>query len=105
MALILADLAVDVYTVQLDQASGFEAISGRLATQRLSVFNTLPKWMGEYRRFRKDEKGEVEGGVLMRATALLALHGAEMAISERETTQAPPDDHVAAGRGRSRTGY
>lgn len=104
---ILVDLQIDVMAVPLDMEAGVEAISSRMATGRLMVFNTCPNWLAQYRRFHRDDKGEIadNGEVLMRATALLALHGAEMAISERETTQPPPEDYVTVARGRSRTGY
>lgn len=101
---ILAELSVNVFTVELDHVSGFEAISSRLATQQMKVTRTMTNWLAEYRRFRRDDKGEIEAGVLMRATALLAMHAADMAVSEAEHNH-PPETEYFPQTGRSSTGY
>ena len=103
----LADLGVDVYTVTMNEAAGVDAVANRLATGRLKVFEPMPQWLTEYRRYRRDEKGEIvrEGDLLMRATAMIALHGADMAVSEadfQEMQRADPNDYVPAV---SSTGY
>ena len=104
----LADLGVDIYTVPLDEATGIEAIAGRIATKRLKVFTPMAEWFAEYRRYRRDEKGEVvQDGLLILATALVALHGADLAVTENEAMQSGPGyedaDYVQSGV--SSTGY
>lgn len=104
---LLADLQVNVFTVPLDSASGIEAIVSRLGTERLKVFDTCSAWLAQYRRYRRDEKGEIvdDGDVLMRATALIALHAKEIAVSEWELQTNPQDDEFPVHTGRSSTGY
>ena len=48
------------------------------------MFCTLEPWLTAYRQYQRDEKGELvkEGHHLMGATALLALYGPAIAVTE-----------------------
>lgn len=80
----LLDLRLDVFTVKLDLEAGLGEVNNRLATNRLRVLRTLPKWLGEYRRYQRDAKLELDDDshFLMQATALLCLSGIQIAITE-----------------------
>ena len=72
----LANLRVEVQTVDANEEAGVDEMGTRLASKRLRVFNDLSDWFGEYRRFVRDEKGDLPADAgIMRATALLALFG------------------------------
>jgi hypothetical protein len=57
--------------------AGLYEVWQRLSTGRLKVFKTLQNWLGEYRIYRRDEKGRVvkEGDHLMDATRYLIMSG------------------------------
>ena len=61
-------------------------VASRLATGRLRVFSTCGRWLKEYRRYRRDEKDELveEGDYMMRATALIVVHGLALAVTENQ---------------------
>lgn len=57
--------------------AGIFEVWQRLSTGRLKVFRTLQSWLGEYRLYRRDEKGAVvkENDHLMDCTRYLAVSG------------------------------
>lgn len=57
--------------------AGIYAVWSRLSSGRLKVFSTMVNWLGEYRIYRRDEKGKVvkENDHLMDATRYLEMSG------------------------------
>jgi predicted phage terminase large subunit-like protein len=84
IAMHLAELGVDLNVAPLDEEAAADQITTLLATGRLRVFSSLTDWFVEYRRYGRDEKGELAGGNcgLMRATGLLASSAMTIAITE-----------------------
>ena len=81
----LANLRVEVQTVDANEEAGVDEMGTRLASKRLRVFNDLSDWFGEYRRFVRDDKGDLPADAgIMRCTALLALFGADVSVSEHK---------------------
>ena len=79
--------------------AGLMEVLDRLSTGRLRVFSTLHHWIGEYRLYRRDERGRVvkENDHLMDATRYLAmgLSFAERRPSGRDFTPIPVGDPTA----------
>ena len=104
----LVDLGVNPSTVEVDREAGVAALSDRLSSGRLRVFGTLEGYLKAYRQYQRDEAGRLveTGDHLMKAAALLALYGRDVAITEnraRNTVREVPDWR---GSGRSpTTGY
>jgi len=87
--------------------SGLYEVWMRLSTGRLKVFKTLQNWLGEYRIYRRDEKGRVvkENDHLMDCTRYLCKTGLQVALYEEEAHYAD-DYHDTFPAGRSAvTGY
>jgi terminase large subunit-like protein len=61
--------------------SGIYSMWSRLSTGRLKVFSTLQNWLGEYRIYRRDEKGAIvkANDHLMDATRYLCMSGLQIA--------------------------
>lgn len=80
----LIDLHLDLYEAEADLEASIQETHGRLSTARLKVFSTLPKWLHQYRSWRRDKDGKVidDQDGLMRATGLLILSGLEIAIDD-----------------------
>jgi predicted phage terminase large subunit-like protein len=55
----LNELGVDVYCAHADTGAMVEEIANRLSTGRLRVHDHLEEWFAGYRRYRRDEKGEI----------------------------------------------
>jgi hypothetical protein len=57
--------------------SGLYEVWSRLSSGRLKVFDTLTSWLGEFRIYRRDEKGKVvkDSDHLMDATRYLVMSG------------------------------
>jgi phage terminase large subunit-like protein len=104
----LVDLGVNLSEVEVDREAGVAALSDRLSSGRLRVFGTLDGYLKAYRQYQRDEAGRLveTGDHLMKAAALLALYGRDVAITEnraRNTVREVPDWR---GSGRSpTTGY
>lgn len=64
--------------------SGIYQVWQRLSSARLKVFDTLNSWLGEYRIYRRDEKGRIvkEHDHLMDATRYLIVSGLDLACVE-----------------------
>jgi hypothetical protein len=108
IAYAIADQGVDLMTVPFDLQSGVEAVAARIHTKRLKVFETLDDWFREYRNFGRDDTGEIvdERQELMRATALVIVHGLDVAISENKAnSNAAGLDPSHFGGKRGSTGY
>lgn len=91
------DLGLDIITADNSRESGLYEVHQRLATGRLKVFRSLRPWFGEYRIYRRDEKGHVvkEKDHAMDATRYLVVSGIEVAR---------PDAHEDAAAFRRRRG-
>ena len=61
-----------------------EETANRLSTGRLRVHDHLEEWFAGSRRYRRDEKGEINetDDHLMRATGLMLVHGLGLGKSE-----------------------
>lgn len=104
----LAGMGVDISTATMDVDAGAELLMERLNTGRLKAFNTMPRWLAAYRRYRTDGEGEtVEDGVqLIRATAFLMQYGLEVAKTENRYASDNDGFDPSALRGySSSTGY
>ncbi len=87
MARRLADLAVNLMDVPLDDEVGLADINTRLETGRLKVWSTMFAWIKEHYSYRRDEEGKLpEGFGLMRATGLCLGPGLGIAVSENVAT-------------------
>jgi len=76
--------------------AGLLEVLDRLSTGRLKVFSTLQHWLGEYRLYRRDEKGRVhkENDHLMDATRYLVMKlylATTRPVSQTLQTTAPGD--------------
>lgn len=76
--------------------AGLLEVLDRLSTGRLKVFSTLQHWLGEYRLYRRDEKGKVvkENDHLMDATRYLIMKlylATTRPVSQTLQTTAPGD--------------
>lgn len=78
---IYTQLGLDLREADNSRESGLYAVHQRLATGRLKVFKTCRAWLGEYRIYRRDEKGHVvkEHDHLMDATRYLVVSGIDIA--------------------------
>jgi phage terminase large subunit-like protein len=78
---IYTDLGLELHLADNSRESGLYAVHQRLATGRLKVFKTCRAWLGEYRIYRRDEKGHVvkEHDHLMDATRYLVVSGIDIA--------------------------
>jgi hypothetical protein len=101
----LAELGVDIYCAHADTGTTVEETANRLSTGRLRVHEHLEEWFAGYRRYRRDEKGEIveTDDHLIRATGLLLVHGLGLAITEnRAASEAeafdPLEDERMSGR-------
>jgi hypothetical protein len=79
----LNKLGVDVYCAHAETGAMVEEIANRLSTGRLRVHEHLEEWFAGYRRYRRDDKGEITETVdhLMRGTGLMLVHGLSLAIT------------------------
>ena len=68
---------------------GIRAVSQRLSSGRLKVFRTLSAWLSEFRRYDRDDKGQLvkENALLMDCTRHLVLTGMKHASIDHD-----PDD-------------
>jgi hypothetical protein len=79
----LADLGVEIFTAPASREAAASEINIRLSAGRLKVFEHLEPWFAEYRRYRRDDKGELvtTDTHLIGATGLLLSH-LSLAITE-----------------------
>jgi predicted phage terminase large subunit-like protein len=85
LAVQIDNLGPAIMTVPMDIDASVNEIGTRLQSKRMRVFEDQTDWFSEYRRFARDEKGEIprdENGI-MRATGLIALYGKDIAITEQ----------------------
>lgn len=71
--------------------AGVYRVWERLSSGRLRVFRSLANWWGEYRLYRRDEKGRIvkERDHLMDATRYLVMSFGEIARTEKPSKPAP----------------
>jgi hypothetical protein len=64
-------------------SAGIDQVWTRLSTGRLKVFRSLENWLGEYRVYRRDEKGKIIEGQdhLMDCTRYVIMSGLTVATS------------------------
>lgn len=100
----LLDLGVDLFTVESDTEAGVLETQQRLAGKRIVAFNTLSAWTNEFRTYRRDEKGDIqgEGNHLMNCMGLISLYAPQMAVTEAQTVENPEELEDA---GDTITGY
>jgi phage terminase large subunit-like protein len=78
---IYTDLGLSLTCADNSRESGLYEVHQRLATGRLKVFRSMKKWFGEYRIYRRDERGHVvkEKDHAMDATRYLIVSGLDLA--------------------------
>lgn len=78
---IYQELGLRLSIAQNGVESGLFEVWQRLSTGRLKVFKTLQNWLGEYRLYRRDEKGAVvkSNDHLMDTTRYLIVSGLPLA--------------------------
>lgn len=78
---IYQDLGLTLTVANNAVESGIYDVWMRLSSGRLRVFSTLQNWLGEYRIYRRDEKGKVvkDNDHLMDATRYLVATGIALA--------------------------
>ncbi len=71
--------------------SGLYEVWSRLSSGRLKVFDTLASWLGEFRIYRRDEKGKVvkDSDHLMDATRYLVMSGLNVSRQKPYSDWAP----------------
>lgn len=81
LLVIYRELGLDLTEADNSRESGLYAVHQRLATGRLKVFKTLRNWLGEYRIYRRDERGQIvkEKDHLMDGTRYLVVSGIDIA--------------------------
>ena len=83
----LADLGTEIFTARTSAEAAATEMQVRLSTGRMIVADHLEPWFAEYRRYRRDEKGEIISADthLMGATGLMVIH-LGLAITEAKAT-------------------
>lgn len=89
--------------IQRALAAGVAVVAEQLGSGQLRVFRTLADWLAAYRQYRRDEAGRLldAGSDLIKATALLALYGRDVAVTENVAvngTGRQHDDYDSSGR-------
>jgi hypothetical protein len=108
IAYALSELRLEMLVVKTNTEAGISELTTRLHSRRLRVFDCLPEWFAEYRRFARNEKGDIpddETTAVIRLTAMLATHGAINGVSEAKAAQnSEVDDEGNALRARQAGG-
>jgi phage terminase large subunit-like protein len=94
------DLGLNLVTAVNARESGLYAVWQRLSSGKLKVFKSLGNWLGEFRLYRRDEKGAVvkENDHLMDATRYLIVSGLELAKTKpAERQRERPESFSANG--------
>lgn len=75
------DLGLHLTPADNARESGIYRVWQRLSTGRMKVFRSLGDWLGEYRIYRRDDKGQIvkKNDHLMDATRYLEMTGLELA--------------------------
>jgi hypothetical protein len=78
------DLGLDLTPANNAVESGIYNVWTRLSTGRLKVFKSCANWLGEFRLYRRDDKGRIvkDNDHLMDATRYLIMSGLDRAITE-----------------------
>jgi Terminase RNaseH-like domain len=78
------DLGLNLTAAENAREAGIYQVWQRLSAGRLRVFSTLQSWLGEYRIYRRDDKGAIvkEHDHLMDATRYLVVTGLENATTK-----------------------
>ena len=103
----LTDLGVLVYTVPFNEEAGVLAVAERLTGGRLKVAATMSRWLTEYQTWERTEDGDLpaDGGLLMRATALLIGQCLSVGITENQATSDAKGYDMSDRTRSSVTGY
>lgn len=77
------DLGLDLIPADNSVEAGLMKVWGMLSSGQLKVFNTLENWTHEFRKYRRDEKGQIvkRDDHLMDAMRYLIMSGLELARS------------------------
>lgn len=81
---LYTDLGLTLLEADNAVEAGIYAVWMRLSTGRLKVFNTLERWLQEYRIYRRNEDGKVvkDHDHLMDATRYMVMSGLSVAVAE-----------------------
>lgn len=84
LAQSLADLDVELLTVELDDEVAMSVIAERISVSSLRVFASQSDWFSAYRRLHRDDKDEIAGDDtgMMRTTGLIMASGLNVAVTE-----------------------
>lgn len=107
LAQVLADLDVEIMTVEIDDEVATDVIAQRLSTASLRVFSSQQAWFSSYRRLHRDDKNQIAGDDtgMMRATGLIMNSGLGIAMTENRA-QSDAEGYNPAEQDRSTvTGY
>lgn len=94
------DLGLDIEVALNGVESGILEVWQRLSSGRLKVFRNMTNWLGEYRLYRRDEKGQVvkTNDHLMDATRYLVMSGIERSKTKPEEAEPEIREFTAGGQ-------
>jgi phage terminase large subunit-like protein len=89
------ELGLDLDTAVNAVESGIFDVWERLSAAKLKVFDTLPNWLSEFRKYHRDEKGKIvkADDHLMDCTRYLVVSG----IKRMKTAPLPESDGLSYG--------
>ena len=109
------DMYIQDYELLLTPAdkaveAGIQKVWEYMSTGKLKVFNTLSNWLGEFRVYARNDRGQVikRNDHLMDATRYLVMTGIQYATSQREAESEEDDYYNSVGFNENRdpiTGY
>jgi hypothetical protein len=82
----LIDMNLELFTAELDRDAAVVEAATQMASDRFKVSELCPKWVAQYRAYRRDGDGELVSGndQLMVATELLLSAGLDVAAFDGE---------------------
>ncbi len=101
------DLGLDLVNADNSVESGIYQVWQALSTGKLKVFSSCRNWLGEYRIYRRDEKGHIvkSNDHLMDATRYGKVTGTKYAIQTPNEYDDGADDYQPTGGANEVTGY
>ena len=90
---IYRDLGVDLEVAENCVESGTYEVAQALSSGRLKIFRTLPRFLQEYKLYRRDAQGQVvrQNDLLMNCLRSLWVSG--LARMSTEPTEPPVEEH------------
>ena len=97
------DLGLDLTPADNSREAGINEVWQALVGGRLKVFKSLRPWFGEYRIYRRDEKGHIikENDHIMDATRYLVMSGIAISCTKPSDED---DEYYHNDSGRSDVG-